>query len=216
MTKHKYRKIGKRLFRPIPGAPALYGEVGTDLSNPNNRYSDLQIDGIKERKNSTCKLPNKCSVIKRSNSNKCILGIKKILSTFKILPNRHISPSKSGRADMRLSLSGLSPKCLDRLLVKISKNDSLMCGLSYDIDGSTITFKKDVISNKDFQFLIRSISSSYKSFNDNKFLGFVLIECLLCLVSLISLFTGRSFVYYFIVFNVIFWFLVGFKNGGLK
>jgi|19_taG_2_1085344.scaffolds.fasta_scaffold23636_4 hypothetical protein len=41
MVKKKYRRIGKRLFKPMPGAPALYYEVGKS-----GRYSDMQLDAI--------------------------------------------------------------------------------------------------------------------------------------------------------------------------
>jgi hypothetical protein len=50
MVRKKFKRIGKRLFRPIPGSPALFGEVGKDLRNPRNRLSPLQIEGIREKK----------------------------------------------------------------------------------------------------------------------------------------------------------------------
>tara|TARA_Y100000310_G_scaffold126314_1_gene125136 strand:+ start:238 stop:561 length:324 start_codon:yes stop_codon:yes gene_type:complete len=42
--------MGKRLFRPIPGSPALFGEVGKDLSKPKNRLSNLQIENIRDKR----------------------------------------------------------------------------------------------------------------------------------------------------------------------
>jgi hypothetical protein len=38
------------LFRPIPGSPALFGEVGKDLSKPKNRLSNLQIENIRDKR----------------------------------------------------------------------------------------------------------------------------------------------------------------------
>jgi hypothetical protein len=50
MARKKFKRIGKRLFRPIPGSPALFGEVGKDLRNSRNRLSNLEIEGIREKK----------------------------------------------------------------------------------------------------------------------------------------------------------------------
>ena len=50
MVRKKFKRIGKRLFRPIPGSPALFGEVGKDLRNSRNRLSNLEIEGIREKK----------------------------------------------------------------------------------------------------------------------------------------------------------------------
>jgi len=49
MVKKKYRKICGKLWKPIPGSPALYGKVGSELSNPNNRKSDMQLDSLKNK-----------------------------------------------------------------------------------------------------------------------------------------------------------------------
>lgn len=49
MVKKRFRIVCGRRFKPIPGSPALYGEVGKDLSKSKNRYSDMQLDGLKEK-----------------------------------------------------------------------------------------------------------------------------------------------------------------------
>lgn len=46
----KTKRVGKRRFKQIPGSPALYGEVGKDLSKPTSRFSGLQIEGIREKR----------------------------------------------------------------------------------------------------------------------------------------------------------------------
>jgi|10_taG_2_1085330.scaffolds.fasta_scaffold10778_6 hypothetical protein len=50
MVKKKYRIVSGKLWRPIPGSPALYGKVGSDLSNPKNRKGDMQLDWLRDRK----------------------------------------------------------------------------------------------------------------------------------------------------------------------
>jgi hypothetical protein len=49
MVKFKYRIVGGKLWRPIPGSPALYGKKGSDLSNPKNRKGDMQLDALRDR-----------------------------------------------------------------------------------------------------------------------------------------------------------------------
>jgi len=49
MVKKSYRRVCGKLWKPIPGSPALYGKVGSDLSNPKNRKGDMQLDGLRDR-----------------------------------------------------------------------------------------------------------------------------------------------------------------------
>ena len=49
MVKLKYRIVNGKLWRPIPGSPALYGKVGSNLSKPENRKGDMQLDALRDR-----------------------------------------------------------------------------------------------------------------------------------------------------------------------
>ena len=44
----KYKKVRKRRFERIPGTK-LYGESGKNWANPKNRYSNLEIEGLRKR-----------------------------------------------------------------------------------------------------------------------------------------------------------------------
>ena len=49
MVKSKYRRVCGKLWKPIPGSPALYGKVGSNLSKPENRKGDMQLDALRDR-----------------------------------------------------------------------------------------------------------------------------------------------------------------------